>query len=424
MKTICSLCVLLVLTLLLAACQPTALTSPVTPTPERTLVPPGSLVLHNGTVIDGRGGEPIPGGLVAIRGGKILFAGREADFYVPANAIRIDVQGGTILPGLIDARVHVLAADGAAVEPLENWLQAGVTGLRDLGAPLRGGSDPSASIAGVQARLAKAGQRIPAVLLAGPVLTAPGGYPAANWGGALTYPIADLAAARQATRDLLDGGADLLVISVENSDPVDPQPVLSGEQVAEIVRLAHQRSKRVVAFARSAAGAQLAVENGVDELAQAPLFGRLSDELIAYMVSHDVLLTPSLAAQANQAVGLSPAAWETAQQTRTDNLQRFLAAGGRVALGSAYGEAGIPQGVALAEISALREAGLSPMQIIVAATYHAALACDLEGRLGSLEPSKQADVIVVAGDPLQDITALAEVRLVIKNGEIAADRME
>jgi imidazolonepropionase-like amidohydrolase len=101
-----------------------------------------------------------------------------------------------------------------------------------------------------------------------------------------------------------------------------------------------------------------------------------------------------------------------------DNFQRYLAAGGQVAMGSDFGNPDIPAGLPLPELQRMVEFGMTPMQVIVAATNHAAQVCNLGERLGTLEVGRQADIIVVKGSPLEDIQAMKEVIIVIKNGEV------
>jgi hypothetical protein len=107
-----------------------------------------------------------------------------------------------------------------------------------------------------------------------------------------------------------------------------------------------------------------------------------------------------------------------------DNLRRFVALGGRVALGNDYTDP--PQnafphfelGMPMWEVRRMAEAGMTAMQVIVAATRNAAHVCGLEDRLGTLEPGKLADVLVVDGDPVRDLGALTQVRLVIHSGVV------
>jgi imidazolonepropionase-like amidohydrolase len=103
----------------------------------------------------------------------------------------------------------------------------------------------------------------------------------------------------------------------------------------------------------------------------------------------------------------------------TDNLARFVQAGGQVALGTDAGYlAGLEIGMPMDEFALMQEAGMTAMQIIVASTRNAARVCRLEQELGTLEPGKLADVLVVNGNPLEDLQALGDARLVIHGGVI------
>ncbi|MEI7770307.1 MAG: amidohydrolase family protein [Chloroflexales bacterium] len=103
-----------------------------------------------------------------------------------------------------------------------------------------------------------------------------------------------------------------------------------------------------------------------------------------------------------------------------DNLRRVVAAGGVIALGTDYG--GTPgtfqDGLPMIELELMQQAGMTPMQILVAATSNAAFACAKADQLGTITPGKIADVLVVNGNPLDDLHRLQDVRLVIKGGTI------
>jgi imidazolonepropionase-like amidohydrolase len=152
------------------------------------------------------------------------------------------------------------------------------------------------------------------------------------------------------------------------------------------------------------------LDAGVDDIAHMP-YDHVSDELIARIVKAKLYWIPTL--ELWQHVGVSDV-------PILDNLRRFVAAGGQVALGSDYAgyAAQFELGMPLSEMEAMQKAGMTPMQIILAGTRNAALVCGLDRELGTLEAGKVADVLVVNGDPLQDIRALATVRLVIHNGTI------
>jgi imidazolonepropionase-like amidohydrolase len=138
----------------------------------------------------------------------------------------------------------------------------------------------------------------------------------------------------------------------------------------------------------------------------------LSDQLGARVVKDDVYWAPTL--ELWKRVG------QQTDRRAVANLSRFVQAGGKVALGTDYAgyNAVFDLGMPVAEIELMREAGMTPMQIIVAATMHAARVCNLDHELGTLAPGKIADVLVVDGDPLQDLRALTRVRMVIHNGVI------
>lgn len=136
----------------------------------------------------------------------------------------------------------------------------------------------------------------------------------------------------------------------------------------------------------------------------------LPDDLIERMVANGVYWEPTIELWKNVGHSLD--------QYILDNLGRYVAAGGKVALGTDYEGYSTPfqLGMPMHEIEWMQEAGMSPMQIIVASTKNAADVCGLGTELGTLEVGKIADVLVVQGDPLQDIQALSDVRWVIHNG--------
>ena len=102
------------------------------------------------------------------------------------------------------------------------------------------------------------------------------------------------------------------------------------------------------------------------------------------------------------------------------NLRNFVKAGGKVALGTDYDgfNALFELGTPMVEIDSMQEAGMTPMQIIVAATKHAAHVCNLAEKLGTLEVNKIADIIVINRNPLNDLSYLKDISLVIHNGII------
>ena len=369
------------------------------PTEPEPFLTGDDLVLVGGTLIDGTGAPALAGAAVVIREGLIAFAGPRTRVTISAEADVVDVGGATILPGFIDAHVH----QAYSAANLEAWARAGVTTVRD----------EAVNLSGVQLRdliaqrdTAWNAPRYARLVSAGWMITAPGGY------GRLGVATAD--AARQAVNDEIDQGADLIKVAVEDGvGGRTDQPVLSTEALLAAVATAHARHRLVSAHITDARFLQTIVDAGVDDAAHVP-WDPVSDALFRQMIARRITLVPTLTVY--EAYGVLAGAQA--------NLRRFLELGGSVAMGDDY--AGVAQsrnphfvlGMPLPEILWMAEAGMTPMQIIVAATRNAARVCGLESELGTLEPGKTADVLVVNGDPLHDLNTLLDVRLVIHRGTV------
>jgi imidazolonepropionase-like amidohydrolase len=417
MNRLIQIVVLYVLPIVLVACQSRPVPT-VSPTVSIPTLPDGTIVIRNGTVIDGTGAEPILNGLVAIKDGEIIAVGAEAQFRIPQGTRVIDAQGGSILPGFIDAHTHILGNVGTSQAALGRWLQAGVTTVRDLGS-IYGKNTQWFSIAALKQRLMAYGNKVPTIVIAGPVMTAPGGYPVPIWGKDIALEVANADEARQGAEQLLTDGADEIKIAVSSGSPEQPFPTLSLEQVKAITEIAHRKGTRVSAHVMRTADAQVAIDGGVDDLAHMILFDKMPDALIQQMVNRNIWLEPTLIVEDNLvSPSLNDEQKKQFLEPMSDNFHRYLAAGGQVAMGSDFGNPGIPQGMPLPELQRMVEFGMTPMQVIVAATSHAAQVCNLGTRLGTLETGKHADIIVVQGNPIEDIQAMKEVIIVIKNGEV------
>ncbi|MFC2078949.1 amidohydrolase family protein [Candidatus Bipolaricaulota bacterium] len=185
-------------------------------------------------------------------------------------------------------------------------------------------------------------------------------------------------------------------------------PTLSLNEILAITETAHAHGIPVTAHVDTARDVQRALEGGVDDLAH-PSGTTLSNTLIEQLVAADIAMVSTLAV-----FGASP--------IPSNNLWRFAEAGGTIALGNDAGYlTGVRVGAPIEEIRALYSAGFSPMQIITFATINAAEVCRLSDRIGSLELGKQADVLVVEGDPLADVETLASTLLVIHRGSVIVD---
>lgn len=396
--------VIAVVSILLAACAAPVVPTAAPVTPSATLqtfdaaLP--ALVIVSGTLIDGTGADPIKDAVLIIQGERIVAVGARSSIGIPANAQIIEVQGATILPGFFNAHVHGAYDE----EKLAAWAQEGVTTVRDLGA----NQWPPSQV--LLDRVEK-DNRYARLISGGIFITPPGGYPIAVFGGS-GKTISTTEEAQLAVNELLDQGADVIKISLESGQIFGRQiPMLTTEQVQAIVATAQQRGTRVSAHATVTKDLQRAIDEGIDDVAHM-VVDPINDKLIKAMTERDMVWVPTIELWKNVGQG---------QDTNViDNLRRYVAADGKVALGTDFEGYYTPfqLGMPTKEIGWMSEAGMTPMQIIVAATKNAAYVSNVEQDLGTLEAGRIADVLIVKGDPLQDLKALSNVQYVIHNGEV------
>jgi imidazolonepropionase-like amidohydrolase len=397
--------------------------------------PRDAVVMRNGKVIDGVAEHPIDDGIVVIQGEHIISVRKASDVVVPRNARTIDADGGAILPGIINSHTH--GTDDPAIR--RTFLIDGVTSVCNVGISLDrvSGFEHGSVPEGPAAR----------GFWAGPIITAPGGYPGPVYGFQYSYEVATPEEARDAVADLLNRGASMIKIALAPGNPRDPWPVLDLEQVRAIVEEAHSRKVPVRAHVFEPYIAEdIVLPAGVDVIEHSPfpilspeqeekvlespdpltqLFDVIAPEferMLDRLVKANVVMVPTL----DQIVG---GLYKKPERSRVEQIvidvhveavRRFHALGGVVALGNDYGaDADHELGMPLTEMRLLLAAGLSPMEVIQAGTRNAALACGRDDQLGTLEPGKLADVIVVGGDPLSDLQAMERVVAVIKAGEVA-----
>lgn len=342
-----------------------------------------------GTLIDGTGSEPVQDAALVINGNRIVGVGTKAKIEFPRESVIIDLHDSTILPGFIDAHVH----NGYNDLNLKVWAQEGITSVRDLGISYE--LDAFA----IRDKL-RNDPRCARLVAAGPILTVPAGFPAGNIGLRIT----SVQDARQKTTSLLDKGADVIKVSLESR----AGPILSPEELSVIVDTTHQRKKFVSAHVTTLKDLCLALESGVDDMAHLLWFDPVPDDIIKKMIDSGVSWVTTLAA--------TPAKF---QPVCMESLGRFIRGGGQVVYGTDAGY--IPHqeiGMSVRELELMKEAGMTPMEVIMAATRNAAHACSLADDVGTLEKGKIADILVVDGNPLEDLNTLSKVRLVIREGAI------
>jgi imidazolonepropionase-like amidohydrolase len=357
-----------------------------------------AMCLVNGTLIDGTGREPLGDAVVVIRNGKILAVGKRDETVIPDQADMLDVNGGFILPGFINSHVH----NAFNRTNLTTWAQAGVTTVRDVGA-----YEPP-SVAFKFRDSVRPDPFCARLVAAGPLVTVPGGYPIA-WRSFPAMAVTSPEDARAKISSLLDQGAELIKIVIEDGlgqgIPTPGWPTLAPAEVQAIVETAHARGVPVSGHITFTRYLQVALDAAVDDCAHS-IFDPLPESMIQQMVESKMALVPTLTAQGMNGYSSS-------------NLRRFVEAGGEVAMGNDGGYiAGLEIGMPIAEMEAMRSAGMTPMQIVVASTKNAAEVCRLGRTLGTIEFGKEADILVVRGNPLENLRMLLDVEHVIHGGAV------
>jgi imidazolonepropionase-like amidohydrolase len=382
-------------------------------------------VLSGGTLIDGTGREPIPDAAVLLEGSRIREISQLSAMEIdPQQMEVIDLSGKTILPGLIDAHVHMCVLQrkpgdehklptetGAAVGAVQSAraaLLGGVTTLRDAG---------SAFSTNIKIRdLIQEGYLAgPRVVACGRALSMTGGH-----GQGMSLEVDSPDEARKAVRQLRKAGADYIKLMANGLSVNSPE--LTEAEMRAAVEAAHDAEMKVAAHASVWRAVDNALAAGVDTIEHGYT---LSEKNVATMVEHGTILVPTLATVRQVAeLGASDPKWEDRMdavyrrlETAMESLGRAYQAGVKFALGTDGSARPLLRvGEVVPEFEALLDVGLSNMEAIQAATSVAAQALGWADRLGTLEPGKLADITVINGNPLEDIRALGEVHMVIKDG--------
>jgi imidazolonepropionase-like amidohydrolase len=393
-------------------------------------------------LIDGTGRAPVERAFVAIEGERIVAAGPvgERDRRLP-HATRLDYPGCTLLPGLVDSHVHLTFSAGAvplkqlqadsdmrlALTGMANAraaLQAGVTTVRDLGSRGR---------ISLELRDAIAAGVVPGprVLACGRPITSPRGH--CHFLGGVARGVD---AVSRLAAELLEEGADAIKVMgtggnmTEGSDPLAAQ--FSVAELREIVKVAGDAGRRVTVHARGVDGMRRAVEAGVHGIEHArmevaPGQWGFDDEVARAMADQGITAAPTLAAsfRASQAkaagakVGLREGMVPI--PVRQQNARRLRERGVRVVVGTDAGAALARfDEAAHLEMELLVGAGWSPLDAIEAGTRGAAAAIGLLEEIGTIEPGKIADLVVVRGDPSRNISDIRHVEHIFQRGREVA----
>lgn len=410
--------------------------------------------IHHGQLVDGRGGPPVPEGVVLVEDGRIRYAGpaREAPPR-PADATAIDARGGTILPGLVEAHFHPTYFNVAALEDLDIKypveyvtllaahnarlaLECGYTSARSGG-----------SLFNIDVWLKRA---IEHDLCLGPRLAA-SGREICGAGGLMDWNpefrkigmeglvllINGPDEARAAVRKLVKDGVEW-VKTYPTGDAAAPDVndhhtlCMTFDEMRAVVETAHNHGMKVTGHCRATEGIKNALRAGYDAIEHGTF---MDDEALELLLARDVPCVPALyfeyaSVQRGPEFGLSQRVIDGHQETLeagAESARRILRAGGRLGMGGDYGFAWNPHGDYARELSFfVNYVGLTPLEVLRCATQTGAEILGRGHELGTLEPGKLADVLVVDGDVVADIRLLEDRRrfvAVVQGGLIKAGQL-
>ncbi len=398
------------------------------PMPPRPTGPEGSIVLQGGRIFDGTGAEARAGTIVIERNriARILPPG-STDW--PSDARVIDVSGQTVMPGLIDLHTHLTYTEPnlptavalseadqtlRGVERLRYYIESGITSIRDVA---------SAGMVPFRLKSWVAQHRLPGprIFAAGQLITGTGGHGAEGLDehAPLRGAVREASGPqdwREAVREQFKRGADVIKISSH----------FTTEEAAAAADEAHALGIKVTADAETFY-IQRAVEAGID-IIEHPL--PRSEETIRLMAERGVASVPTLIPYiyifdaAGGYFGSTSRRFTFSKDENLDVVRRMREAGVTIGVGTDlvvdwFRFLPAPY---ISELEQLVAAGFTKSEALVAATRTSAEILDMADKLGTLEPGKLADVLVVNGRPDENLPDLANVHIVIRDGAIVVEQ--
>ncbi len=411
---------------------------------------PSVIVIEGGTLIDGTGASALSGTRILIEDGRIQEIGQREDLSIPAGARVIDAAGKYIIPGLIDSHVHY---DMPWLHRL--YLANGVTTVRDLGGSIE-------RLVTLREEISVGNILAPRMFVSGMPIN-PGSVRAMN-----------LSSSREMAEKLVEAGVDGIKVTGYTTDEL--REIVEVAHANGLIVYGHTGPKR----GNRGPGARLAIEAGLDGIEHAlgiledamdqavPVpadydpfdsshifrywYGRMHTvvnsttvgELVQLMVEEDVYFAPTLnnfmrnfvqrntpEVESDPNLKYIPEdepdrfgrfteedrqEWRKTMELMKEATYKFHEAGGLLINGTDSPGAALPGWSLHQEMELFVEAGLTPMEALLATTLNNAKVLGKEDELGTIEAGKYADLIILDADPLQDITNTQEIHLVIKDG--------
>lgn len=412
------------------------------------------MIVLKGRVLDGNGGAPIEKGAVVLEDNRIRLVCQQSQLPDDPTAEVYELEDGTIMPGLIDAHVHMgwgsaTAVDWISMTPqlsmaralrdMAQLRQQGYTAFRDLGS----------DVLLMRPAVAEGLLDVPRIFGAGRIISQIGGHgdvyqklslEASQRAYSPAFIVNGVDEVRRACRINARNGADLIKIMTtggvfSQGDKATPHSHFSQEEIRAAVEEAENMGSYVSTHAQATRGIKMALKNGVKCIEHGFY---LDEECIELMVKNDCYLVPTLAIMHASKLyfqgkeGVLPylkKKTEKSYEAHYRSLEMARKAHITVGVGCDFlGDAafGCPYSEATLELERLCVAGYTPMEVITMATKVNARLLQMEDQLGTLETGKLADVLLVDGKPDEDIRVLRRsdhVKLVIQDGRIVKNAM-
>lgn len=393
------------------------------------------IVLHAARLLDVKNGKIVKPGEVLVEGERILEAG--ASVKHPAGAEVIDLGDRTLLPGLIDAHIHLFLHPGAedlqtvqesvpertimATLAARDDLMAGFTAERDMGTEGAGSADTAVRDAIDSGRIPG-----PRLLISGNAVNILGGHEDAIGYNPAQHVLANADYANNADelvaviRQQFKEGADFIKIYETGADSVKDGKLSTPYQYTEqqleaAIKEAARLGKHVAVHATGEPGTLYAAQAGVVSIDHAD---QLSDETMRLMKQKQIFAVPTFTIfeyfADHAATPQRGARMHQMLDLKIQEFKKQLSAGVPMASGSDVGP--FPHGTQAREFELMVKYGMTPLAVLQADLINGAKVLGWEGQIGLLEPGYFADVVAVQGDPLQDVSVLKNVGFVMKGG--------
>jgi imidazolonepropionase-like amidohydrolase len=390
-----------------------------------------TIVLRGATLIDGTGADPRRDSTLVMDGDQITAVGN-GGAAPPGGASVVDIGGRTVMPGLFDCHVHLeldagasplvsLAAEApeetarAAGRRAVDMLRRGITTVRDCGARGPG-------VIRLRDAIAAGRTEGPHILACGRAIGARGGH-----AGVLCDPVETERQAAAAARRQLAAGADFIKVMVTGGFGKDGEQLdhceLTPAQIRAAAAVAHGAGKRLTAHAYGTQGILNAIAGEADSVEHAAF---LDAETIGLLRERGIFIVPTLTNTYRVSTeGRRGGVMEYLVATAAAAFPAMLASAGRahragvsMAIGTDAGSWLNRHADVATELRLRVEAGASPLAALTMATRDSARCLGIGGTVGTLRPGQRADVIVVNGDPLADLSALERIHSVYKAGRL------